>query len=69
MKGKMDPKVLFSINQHLDIVKDPMLEKLEGIRDSLGTHLHCRSALVAARGKGYNPVDGCAYCCPDCHKR
>lgn len=38
-------------------------------RDELGPHPNCWSALVAARAKGYNPVDGCAYCCPDCHAR
>lgn len=35
---------------------------------SLGQHPNCRSALADAERRGYRPADGCAYCCPECHK-
>lgn len=37
-------------------------------RIDLGYHLDCKSALQEARKHFYN-VDGCAYCCPACHKK
>lgn len=37
-------------------------------RQSLGSHQDCRGALAEAR-KYYTTVDGCAYCCPACHRR
>ena len=37
-------------------------------REYLGQFYSCSSALSAAETKGYRPADGCAHCCPDCHK-
>jgi len=37
-------------------------------RQPLGYFATCRPAVVEAR-KYYDNVDGCAYCCPDCHRR
>jgi hypothetical protein len=34
----------------------------------LGEHVTCRGALQEAR-KRYDNVDGCYYCCNDCHKK
>jgi len=34
----------------------------------LGYFSNCADALREAR-KYYSNVDGCYYCCPDCHKR
>lgn len=34
----------------------------------LGWHSDCRGA-VAKAGESYPRVDGCAYCCEDCHTR
>jgi hypothetical protein len=38
-------------------------------RDDLGYFTTCREALVAAMAKGYQPVDGCKWCVPECHTR
>jgi hypothetical protein len=38
-------------------------------RDHLGEFDKCSKAVAAAKAKGYDPVDGCAYCVPDCHTR
>lgn len=37
-------------------------------QQTLGYFTGCREAVVAAR-KHYANVDGCANCCPECHKR
>jgi hypothetical protein len=37
-------------------------------RQALGWFASCRPAVVEAR-KYYSNVDGCANCCPECHKR
>ena len=34
----------------------------------LGDFSTCFEALIAAR-KYYSNVDGCKYCCPNCHKK
>lgn len=34
----------------------------------LGNSDNCRRALAIALQKGYSPVDGCKFCCEDCHK-
>ena len=34
----------------------------------LGVHASCREAVQEAR-KHYSNVDGCYYCCKDCHTR
>ena len=36
-------------------------------RRSLGLHATCKGALVEARRIYGSSVDGCAYCCLDCH--
>lgn len=33
----------------------------------LGYFSNCQSALIKAKEK-YNDADGCAICCPNCHK-
>ena len=39
-------------------------------RISLGEHFHCQSAVdEAVRQKPFWTIDGCAYCCPNCHTR
>lgn len=35
----------------------------------LGWHDSCQAALKAALELGYESVDGCAFCCPDCHEK
>ena len=37
-------------------------------RQNLGEFNSCQEAVQAAR-RYYSNVDGCAYCCPACHKR
>lgn len=37
-------------------------------RQSLGYHADCKSAVTEAK-KSYSKVDGCYYCCKDCHSR
>ncbi len=37
-------------------------------RQLLGDFINCQEALKAAK-KYYREVDGCYYCCPDCHRR
>jgi hypothetical protein len=37
-------------------------------RIGLGSHVSCFTAVAAARQHFWN-VDGCAYCCPQCHTR
>lgn len=37
-------------------------------RLNLGWHLNCHSAVKKAK-EYYNNVDGCLYCCSDCHTR
>jgi len=34
----------------------------------LGSFTSCHGAMTEAR-KTYSNVDGCAYCCPDCHTK
>lgn len=36
-------------------------------RYQLGHHSHCQAAMVQAR-KIYPTADGCANCCPECHR-
>ena len=38
-------------------------------RDDLGWCSNCHDALAKAKRKGYALVDGCAYCCSECHTR
>lgn len=38
-------------------------------RDSLGMHDSCRSAVIAARAKGYASANGCAWCSRECRLR
>jgi hypothetical protein len=37
-------------------------------KTSLGLHTSCHGAIAKAKTI-YSNVDGCAYCCPDCHKK
>jgi len=37
-------------------------------KDYLGDLSNCHQAIAEAK-KLYDNVDGCAYCCPDCHTR
>jgi hypothetical protein len=37
-------------------------------RKSLGYHSNCKSAVTEAK-KHYTKVDGCYYCCSECHSR
>jgi hypothetical protein len=37
-------------------------------RKSLGYFSNCKDALKKAK-EYYENVDGCYYCCPDCHKK
>lgn len=37
--------------------------------DPLGSHDDCRSAVIAAKAKGYSNANGCAWCSRDCHLR
>lgn len=37
-------------------------------RQYLGYLPSCKTAIVEAK-KYYNKVDGCYYCCPECHKK
>ncbi len=37
-------------------------------QDDLGWHSDCHGAVQEA-GERYDKVDGCAYCCDDCHTR
>lgn len=37
-------------------------------RKQLGDFSSCKPAVAAAK-KIYSKVDGCAYCCPACHKK
>lgn len=37
-------------------------------RQALSWHANCRPAVQEAK-RYYHSVDGCAYCCPDCHTR
>jgi hypothetical protein len=37
-------------------------------RYALGDHLNCQSAVRSAKTI-YTNVDGCFYCCNDCHKK
>jgi hypothetical protein len=36
-------------------------------RDPLGVLNGCRSAVIAAKVKGYARANGCAWCSPECH--
>ncbi len=38
-------------------------------QDHLGFHNNCHEAVAVARVLGYSNVDGCYYCCNDCHTR
>lgn len=38
-------------------------------REYLGIFYNCHEAVRAARAKNYSNVDGCFYCCLDCHKK
>ncbi|MGI6049176.1 MAG: hypothetical protein ACOYEG_14410 [Petrimonas sp.] len=42
--------------------------KIAQSKTRLGTFYSCHGAMIEARKHYYN-VDGCKYCCPDCHKR
>jgi len=35
----------------------------------LGTFATCRGAVRKAKEEGFNNVDGCFHCCPECHTR
>jgi hypothetical protein len=37
-------------------------------RISLGYFSHCREAMKEAK-KHYDDVDGCFFCCPECHTK
>lgn len=37
-------------------------------KTELGYYTNCREAVLKAR-TFYTNVDGCAYCCPECHTR
>ncbi len=37
--------------------------------DPLGSHSECRSAMTAAKVKGYASANGCAWCSRECHAR
>ena len=37
-------------------------------KTDLGNHYTCKEAITAAKKK-YSNVDGCYYCCNDCHKK
>lgn len=38
-------------------------------RESIGTFMGCRQAILAAKiATGKNNFDGCKHCSPDCHK-
>lgn len=36
-------------------------------REHLGNFNHCRDAVSKAKEKGYKPVNGCYWCCRECH--
>ena len=38
-------------------------------RVNLGLHEHCSTAVAEARRCHYRNVDGCFWCCNDCHTR
>ncbi len=40
----------------------------ESNKQSLGSHSDCKSAVQAAK-QYYSNVDGCYYCCNECHTR
>lgn len=36
-------------------------------QDPLGSHTGCRTAVAAAKAKGYRTANGCYYCSNECH--
>jgi hypothetical protein len=36
-------------------------------QDQLGWHMGCRSAVAAAKTRGYRTANGCYYCSGECH--
>ena len=42
--------------------------KIAESKTYLGDFSSCQSAIIEAK-KHYSNVDGCAHCCPSCHRR